>query len=309
MSTKLNTPGVSHAHSLVAQGKVDTGSWSFSAEDGNKLLGPNGDDWAAYGKWFLATHPDQSKDTKGYYGYPFGKDGKLYRNAIVSAKGRAAQQGASEVEAAASSILDLIDKKFAAAQVQKSQPMRAFSVFEIKSIDEELRMFEGIATTPATDRMDDIVEPGGAQFSLPIPMMWQHGYGSISDPVGKILAAKVQSNGIFVRGQMQKPGSDYPQGLRDDLQKAWVLVRDGLVKGLSIGFNPIESADIEGSWGRRYTKWDWLELSCVTIPCNQEANIQTVKSMAQAEMIARRGHTVKVPMLGPKPGVIRVPIV
>lgn len=306
MSTKLNTAGVAYAHSLVAQGKVNTGTWDFSAEDGNKLLGANGDDWASYGKHFLATHPDQTKNTKAYYGYPVSKGGEIYRNAVVSAKGRAAGQGASEVEAACTSLLDLMDKK-AANVTQKSNTMhRAYSVFEIKAIDEERRTFEGIATTPATDRADDIVEPQGAQFKLPIPMLWQHGYGSISDPIGQITAAKIQASGIFVRGQMQKPGPDYPQGLRDDLDKAWVLVRDGLVRGLSIGFNPIESSDIEGSWGRRFSKWDWLELSCVTIPCNQDANIQTVKTMAQAEQIARRGTVVKAPRLGPKPGVVRI---
>lgn len=91
MSTKVNSAGVSHAHSLVDAGKINRGSWSFSAEDGNKLLGPNGDDWANYSKWFLATHPDETEKTKNYYGYPFGKNGEVYRNAVISAKGRASQ--------------------------------------------------------------------------------------------------------------------------------------------------------------------------------------------------------------------------
>lgn len=183
---------------------------------------------------------------------------------------------------------------------------RAYSVFEIKSIDEDQRMFEGIATTPSTDRMDDIVEPNGAQFKLPLPMLWQHARGSIPDPVGQIISAKVQANGIFVRGQMAKPANDYPQPLRDDLNKAWVLVRDKLVRGLSIGFNALESTDIEGSWGRRFVKWEWLELSCVAIAANQDATIQTVKSMYEAERIARKGHVFKIGKTEPKPGVFRL---
>ncbi len=51
---------------------------------------------------------------------------------------------------------------------------RAYSLFTVKSIDEEQRIIEGIATTPSTDRMGDIVEPEGAQFKLPIPLLWQH---------------------------------------------------------------------------------------------------------------------------------------
>jgi HK97 family phage prohead protease len=308
MSTKLNTAGVANAHSLVMQGKVNTGTWDFTAEDGNKLLGPNGDDWANYGKSFLATHPNQPSMTKAHYGYPVSKNGEVYRNAVVSAKGRAAGQGAAEVEAACSSLLDMMDKKSGQPAVAKdAQCVRAYSLLEIKSIDEDQRTFEGIATTPSTDRMDDIVEPMGAQFTLPIPMLWQHGRGSISDPVGQITSARATSSGIYVKGQMQKPAADYPQTLRDDLNKAWVLVRDKLVRGLSIGFNSLESEPIKGSFGNRYTKWDWLELSAVTIAANQDASIQTVKSLALIERGITPVRVVKGIPLGPKPGVFRLP--
>jgi hypothetical protein len=50
----------------------------------------------------------------------------------------------------------------------------AYSLLNIKSIDEEQWIIEGIATTPAPDRVDDIVEPKGAQFTLPVPFLWQH---------------------------------------------------------------------------------------------------------------------------------------
>jgi HK97 family phage prohead protease len=234
------------------------------------------------------------------------KGGEIYRNAVISAKGRAAGQGAAEVEAACTSLLDLMDKKSARPQAKDAGMHRAYSVMEIKSIDEDQRIFEGIATTPSPDRMDDIVVSEGAQIKLPLPILWQHAKGSISDPVGQIISAKVTSAGITVRGQMLKPQADYPQPLRDDLNKAWVLVRDRAVRGLSIGFSPIESTDIEGSWGRKFTKWDFLECSCVSVPANQDANIQTVKSIVQADESARRGKVVKAVPLGPKPGVVRI---
>jgi len=309
MSTSLNSAGVAHAHALANAGKINDGTWSFSAEDGNAMLGSAGDDWPNYAKWFLATHPDQTANTKAHYGYPFGKNGEIYRNAVISAKGRAAQQGAEDIVKACSSLMDIMDAKAKKGAITSN---RIYSLLEIRSIDEDARTFEGLATTPSTDRMDDIVEPMGAVFKLPIPILWQHGRGSITDPVGWVTDARPNANGIPVKVQMAKPGVDYPQALRDDLNKAWVLIRDKLVRGLSIGFNPIESTDIEGSWGRRYTKWEWLELSPVTIAANQDATIQTVKSFDLKQRGIERGERCSVvrlerSLLQPKPGVFRLP--
>jgi hypothetical protein len=47
--------------------------------------------------------------------------------------------------------------------------IRAYSLFEIKAVNDEEGVIEGIASTPTTDRMGDIVEPKGAEFKLPLP--------------------------------------------------------------------------------------------------------------------------------------------
>lgn len=110
MGISINSKGKSHASSLIAEGKVDkTSDWSFSAEDGNKLLGdpPN---WSEYSKWFLAVDASADKETKEYYKYPFGKDGKVYRRGIIAAKSRAAQQGEADISNAADDLLKKIDK-------------------------------------------------------------------------------------------------------------------------------------------------------------------------------------------------------
>ncbi len=190
---------------------------------------------------------------------------------------------------------------------------KAYSLFELKSMNEEERSFEGIATTPQVDRTEDIVEPMGAEFTLPLPMLWQHGKGSIPDPIGQITEARVTSSGIRIKGQMLKPGADYPQQLRDDLNKAWVLVRDKVVRGLSIGFKPLESEPIKGSYGMRFTKWSWLELSPVAIPANAGATIQTIKSydMERASSGEPVHRVVRLPSPGvtgkSKAGVVRLP--
>jgi hypothetical protein len=48
---------------------------------------------------------------------------------------------------------------------------RAYSTFKVKTFDEEQRIIEGVATTPTTDRVGDIVEPRGAKFKLPFPAL------------------------------------------------------------------------------------------------------------------------------------------
>jgi HK97 family phage major capsid protein/HK97 family phage prohead protease len=161
---------------------------------------------------------------------------------------------------------------------------RAYSLLMIKAVDDEARTITGIATTPAPDRYQDVVEPKGAQFKLPIPFLWQH---NSAQPIGHVVKAKVTATGIEVTVQLAKV--DEPGTLRDRLEEAWQSIKAGLVQGLSIGFSPIEYNYIEGTGGVRFLKWDWLELSAVTIPANAECSIQTVKS-ADRSLLAASGH-------------------
>lgn len=154
---------------------------------------------------------------------------------------------------------------------------RAYSLLELKALDDDKRILTGVATTPTTDRMDDIVEPKGAVFKLPLPLLWQHRH---DQPIGNVTKATIKPNGIEVVAEIahvEQPGS-----LKDRLDEAWQSIKAGLVRGFSIGFFALESADIEGSWGRRFTKWEWLELSAVTVPANAEATIQSIKSIDAA---------------------------
>lgn len=151
---------------------------------------------------------------------------------------------------------------------------RAYSLLDVKSIDEEKRIITGIATTVTPDRMDDIVESRGAQFKLPIPFLSQH---SPDKPIGEVVKAKVTDKSIEVEVHIKK--IEEPGLLKDRLDLAWQEIKYGLVKGLSIGFKPLEAARIEGSYGSRFIKWLWLELSAVTVAANGDCSIQTIKSI------------------------------
>ena len=168
---------------------------------------------------------------------------------------------------------------------------RAYSTFVVKSADEATGIIEGIASTPSTDRHGDVVEPKGARFTLPIPLLWQHRSG---EPIGHVIAAKVTEAGIEIKAQVMR-------GLLPEIERAWTLIKSGLVRGLSIGFNPLESADIKGTWGQHFTKWDWLELSAVTIAANQDATIHTIKSADDRILGAASGQARGAAARGPAP--------
>lgn len=152
---------------------------------------------------------------------------------------------------------------------------RAFSQLTVKAAGEERRVIEGMATTPAPDRVGDIVEPLGAKIGTGVKLLWQHDH---SQPVGEVKFGKPTKNGIPFTATFRKPKDDYPEKLRDRLEEAWVSVRDGLVDFVSIGFRTL-SYEILESGGLRFTEWEMLELSLVTIPANSEATINTVKSL------------------------------
>ena len=156
---------------------------------------------------------------------------------------------------------------------------RAWCQIVLKSVDEDQRRIEGIASTPSTDRTGDIVESQGAAFTLPLPFLWQH---DSAQPIGHVIAAKPDKDGIPVTIQL----ADVPVAgaLKDRLDEAWQSIKFGLVRGLSIGFAPLEYSYIEETGGYRFTKWNWLELSAVTIPANADASISNIKALDLATL-------------------------
>jgi Escherichia/Staphylococcus phage prohead protease len=168
----------------------------------------------------------------------------------------------------------------------------AYSQLILKAVDNDARILEGIATTPTPDSMDDVVDPEGAEFSLPVPLFWQHDSG---EPVGRVTHAKVTAAGIPVRAQFAD--DDEPGRLQEELHRRWRMVRTGLVGGFSIGFRPLEWSRLDNG-GIHWRKWKWIELSVVTLPANIEATITNIKSAAQ------RGRSMSDRT---KPGTTRVP--
>jgi HK97 family phage major capsid protein/HK97 family phage prohead protease len=166
---------------------------------------------------------------------------------------------------------------------------RAYSLLEIKKVDEDAREITGWATTPEADRMNDVVEPKGAQFKLPLPLLWQHDSGQ---PIGQVTHAKVSDAGIEIVAKIAK-------NVTAEIDRAWSLIKAGLVPGLSIGFKPLEHEFIKETKGLRFKKWNWLELSCVTIAANETASITMIRSIDTAQRAASGQKPRRVVHLNP----------
>lgn len=163
---------------------------------------------------------------------------------------------------------------------------RAYSVLETKNMseDEEKFYIEGIASTPSPDRMNDIVEPMGAKFKTPMPLLWQHDH---SQPVGSVTFAQPTKKGIPFKAEI--PKIKEAGSLKERLDEAIQSIKYKLVTAVSIGFRPIEDAyEYMENGGIRFKEWEWYELSAVTIPANSEAVITAIKSVDQKHLPPQR---------------------
>jgi HK97 family phage prohead protease len=148
---------------------------------------------------------------------------------------------------------------------------RAYLILDTKDFDDEKRRFKGVASTPNPDRMNDIVEPKGAHYTLPVTLLSQHEHHM---PIGHISKAVVTDKHIEVEGEIVRDsGLDY-------VDIAWKQIRAGLVRGLSIGFRALEYAFMDNG-GIHFKEWEWIELSAVTIPANADCTLATIKSFDQ----------------------------
>lgn len=149
---------------------------------------------------------------------------------------------------------------------------RAHSVVRIKRIDDAARTISGIASTVTPDRMLDVVEPDGAEYVLPVPLLMGHDHDA---PIGNVTAIRGTGTGLTIKAQLA------PAGVSERIDEAWRMVKSGVLRGLSIGFRPLESEPLK-TGGRRFKRWELMELSVVAVPANREASITEIKALDSA---------------------------
>lgn len=144
-------------------------------------------------------------------------------------------------------------------------------IFEIKELGEEQGTFTGYASVYSVeDEGGDVVEPGAftktiAERGNEVPILWQHNPG---EPIGKG-RLEDSERGLVIHGKLE---TELPEG-----QRAYLRLKKGLVKGLSIGFRALKDSVENGV--RHLKEIKLFEVSLVTFPMCEQALVTIVKAL------------------------------
>lgn len=152
--------------------------------------------------------------------------------------------------------------------------------FELKSLDNK-GAFAGYGSVfNNADAYRDVVMPGAfaqsladwkAKDALP-PILWQH---DSTNPIGPFTAMHEDGTGLYCEGQLLI--KDVPQAA-----VAYALLKSKTIRGMSIGYDPIEE-EYDGKTNvNRLTGIDLWEVSLATFPANTEASVTQIKSILDA---------------------------
>jgi HK97 family phage major capsid protein len=162
----------------------------------------------------------------------------------------------------------------------------AYSFLDTKSIDEPTRTITGIATTPTPDRQGDVVNPLGARFTNPLPLLFHH---ARQWPIGLVTLGTPTAAGIPFTASL--PVIREAGTLRDRVDEAWQSLKAGLLRGVSIGYRLTGAAPLNKHGGQDLNAIEICELSLVAVPANADATIALVKSL-DAPFLAATGPTL-----------------
>ncbi|WP_342150241.1 HK97 family phage prohead protease [Methylorubrum sp. SB2] len=147
---------------------------------------------------------------------------------------------------------------------------------EIKAADGDSGIFEGYGSVfGVEDSYNEIVDKGAFTASLKKGMpalLWQH---SAHMPIGIYTEMREDGHGLFVKGQLNL---EVQQG-----REAYSLLKQGALKGLSIGFMTEKDRYDTEKRVRHLEQVRLMEVSLVTFPANPESNVDRVKSAPESE--------------------------
>lgn len=159
--------------------------------------------------------------------------------------------------------------------------------FEVKELNVATGIFSGYASTWDQDLYGDVVVKGAFTNTLEqdfpdggahIPIHWQHQDSHPTDIIGETLSAVEDEHGLLVTARLD---TDLPEG-----QRAYELLKRGLIHQMSIGFIPTQTAWVDQSANsgdpfdgyREIREVKLFEISLVQVAANQGAEVLEVKS-------------------------------
>ncbi|MBB5715855.1 HK97 family phage prohead protease [Sphingomonas aerophila] len=154
--------------------------------------------------------------------------------------------------------------------------------FATTDVDTDTKVFSGYgAVFGNVDSYGDVIAPGAFAKSLaahksagtsPLMFLNHDAFGSL--PIGRWTEMSEDGYGLKVSGELL----DTSMG-RD----TYVALKAGAITGLSIGFRPVafDMRSKPEDPRRTLKEVDLVEVSVVTLPANQKARVQAVKSMGE----------------------------
>jgi HK97 family phage prohead protease len=147
------------------------------------------------------------------------------------------------------------------------------AAFEIKKEPDQDGAFEGYASVfGIVDQGMDVVERGAFGKSIgsgrKVKMLWQHDRQKV---IGVWDEVKEDERGLFVSGRLLKGVAQ--------AEEAMVLMRNGAIDSMSIGYRTIEAIPEGGGRIRKLMEVELHEISLVTFPMLPDAKVTAMKSV------------------------------
>ena len=182
--------------------------------------------------------------------------------------------------------------------------LRAHALLDRPSFEEtkEGIWLRGTATSITPTRHGHTVIPRGAEFTLPLSLLWQH---DKTEPLGQVREATVSDSEIAVAAFMPRPKDS--EILVQRFAEARESVMLGLVRGFSIGFSakPGTVEIDQTNFTFTFRQWLWYDLSLVTIPEHEKATIHSVQHYAEHPALARAPAPAPAPVVDNFPRLAR----
>ena len=148
------------------------------------------------------------------------------------------------------------------------------SSFEAKALSKGSKSIKiaGYANTTSKDRAGDVVTAeawakGVENFRQNPVMLYQHKHDC---PIGRFDKITVDKKGIYVEGTVSE-AAEKNHGIQ-------TLIRDGALKSFSVGFRVKDGKYNSADDTMLITEVELLEISVVSVPCNQESLFSLRKS-------------------------------
>lgn len=139
-------------------------------------------------------------------------------------------------------------------------------------------IIQGYANTVRKDRAGDVIpreawENGGVENFKKNPILLA--FHNHSLPIGQVTTLEVTDEGLWIEARVSEAA---PNNLYE-------LIKDGVLKTFSVGFRALE-VDYDDSMQVFVIKdLELLEVSVVSVPCNQDSTFSLAKSMDTSNLL------------------------